>query len=97
MRRFLVNQGVTMLEKLTQIAGRAATSASRRQFLGSVGRGAMASAAALGGLLLFPGDAQAARRKCGKTVCPIGWNYCCHFLDHGAGKVVHYCSPARCG
>jgi hypothetical protein len=52
-----------MLEKLNQIAEQAATSASRRQFLGRLGRGAMAVAAALGGLMTLEADAQVA------TVC----------------------------
>jgi hypothetical protein len=49
-----------MLEKLNQIAEQTATKASRRQFLGRVGRGAMVVAAALGGLLTLAGNAQAA-------------------------------------
>jgi hypothetical protein len=52
-----------MLEKISQAAEKMATSASRRQFLGRLGRGAMAAAAALAGLLALPGDAQAARRR----------------------------------
>lgn len=40
-----------MLRKFNQLAERAATDVSRRQFLGRVGRGAGAAAAALGGLL----------------------------------------------
>jgi hypothetical protein len=60
-----------MLEKFSQIAERAATSASRRQFLGRIGRGAMAAAAAVSGLLVFPGHAEAA------TVCgPGSISYC---------------------
>jgi hypothetical protein len=53
-----------MLEKMSELAERAAKSASRREFLGRVGRGAMAVAAALGGLLALPGEAFAARRMC---------------------------------
>jgi hypothetical protein len=52
-----------MFEKVSRVAERVATSASRRQFLGRVGRGAMALAAALGGLLALPEDAEAT------TVC----------------------------
>jgi hypothetical protein len=55
-----------MLEKFSQIAEQAATSASRRQFLGRLGRGAMVVAAAIGGLLTLEEDAQAA------TVCGPG-------------------------
>jgi hypothetical protein len=39
-----------MLEKISQLAERSATRASRRQFLGNVGRGAMVLAAMMGGL-----------------------------------------------
>lgn len=53
-----------MLEKINQMAEQAATNASRRQFLERFGRGAMAAAAAVGGLLALP--AQAA------TVCGPG-------------------------
>ena len=55
-----------MFEKFSQIAEQAATNASRRQFLGRIGRGALAAAAAVSGLLVFPGDAEAA------TVCGPG-------------------------
>src|SRR3990172_10028491 len=40
-----------MFEKFNQIAEQAATNASRRQFLGRLGRSALAAAAALGGVL----------------------------------------------
>ena len=54
-----------MFEKLNQIAEQAATNASRRQFLGRIGRGAMAAAAVVSGLLVFPDDAEAATKVCG--------------------------------
>jgi hypothetical protein len=54
-----------MFERLTRLAERAATSVSRRQFLGRLGRAAVAAAAALGGLLALPDDAAAAPRVCG--------------------------------
>jgi hypothetical protein len=50
-----------MFEKFNQIAEQSATSGSRRQFLGRVGRGAMLAAAAVGGLLALPGEGRAAR------------------------------------
>jgi hypothetical protein len=56
-----------MLEKFNQIAQHAATSASRRQFLGRVGRGAMAVAAAMAGLVALPDAAQAVPPACGPT------------------------------
>ena len=58
-----------MFEKVSQMAEQAATRASRRQFLGRVGRGAMVVAATVGGLLAVPGEAEAAR---GSRGCPPG-------------------------
>jgi hypothetical protein len=60
-----------MLEKIGRIAERAATNVSRRQFLGCVGRGAMALAAAAGGLLAVAAEAQ------GATVCGANSHYAC--------------------
>ena len=54
-----------MLEKIAQLAEYAAMSASRRQFLGQVGRGAMTLAAIVAGVLALPGEAQAAA-ACGQ-------------------------------
>ena len=54
-----------MLDKFTQIAEQAATKASRRQFFGRLGRGAMVVAATLGGLLTLGEDVQAAPVLCG--------------------------------
>ena len=51
-----------MFEKVSRIAERAATGASRRQFLGRIGTGAMAAAAAFAGLLVDVSPAQAGRR-----------------------------------
>lgn len=41
-----------MFEKVSQMAEQMATCMSRRQFLGSLGSGAMTAAAALGGILM---------------------------------------------
>jgi hypothetical protein len=84
-----------MFEKILQLAEQTATGASRRQFLGRFGRSALVLAAAMAGNLVLPRHGQAARR-CGGRVCPPGYNYCCSFLDHGAGKRVHYCSQVPC-
>ena len=54
-----------MFEKFNQIAEQSATSASRRQFLGRLGKGALAAAAAVGGLLALPGAAEAGPLACG--------------------------------
>jgi hypothetical protein len=69
-----------MLEKVIQTAERAATSSSRRKFLGSIGRGAFIAAVAAAGLLAHSGNAQAAGKssrcppRCykvkGRCVCP---------------------------
>ena len=53
-----------MFEKVGQVAEQVATSVSRRQFLGRFGQGALAVAAAVGGLLALPADAQAGDRFC---------------------------------
>ena len=51
-----------MFEKVGQIAEQAATNVSRREFLGRFGRGALAVAAAAGGILAFPAVGHAGRR-----------------------------------
>lgn len=66
-----------MFETFNQLADAAATNASRRQFLGRLSRGAMAVAAAAGGLLAVGGDAHAARSP--RKGCPKG----CHPCKHG--------------
>jgi hypothetical protein len=53
-----------MFEKLSEIAERSATSVSRRQFLGRVGRGALVAAGFMGGFLAFGAEAQAGKRVC---------------------------------
>ena len=57
-----------MFEKFNQIAEQAATNASRRQFLGRLGRGALTVAAVVGGILALPAEAQAGRGGVGR--CP---------------------------
>lgn len=57
-----------MFERFSRIAEQTATSVSRREFLGRLGRGAMVAAAAASGLLL-PDAAQARRRP---AVCGLG-------------------------
>ena len=61
-----------MFEKLNQLAEHTATNASRRQFLGRVGRAAAVAAGVLGGLLLVPRDVRARGRSGG----PQGPNKC---------------------
>ena len=71
-----------MFEKFNHFAESTATNASRRQFLGRLGRGATAVAAGLGGLLAFPCDAQAARQ------CPKGYQL---YKDPDTGE--RRCAP----
>jgi hypothetical protein len=63
-----------MFEKFAQAAERAATSASRREFLGRLGKAATAAAGAVGAVLLLAGDAQALEKGCWACVytCPDG-------------------------
>ena len=63
-----------MFEKVSQAAERVATRASRRQFLGRLGRGAMAAAAAAAGLLALPTVSRGAKKP---YICPAGsWWRC---------------------
>jgi hypothetical protein len=55
-----------MLEKVNQLAEQAATNVSRRQFLGRLGRSAMAVAAASGGLLAVPAIANLTTSHAGR-------------------------------
>lgn len=63
-----------MFDKVSQLAEQAATIASRRQFLGRFGRGAMSMAAVAGGLLALPTIAQGGSlaAACG----PSSWLAC---------------------
>jgi hypothetical protein len=73
-----------MLEKITQLAEQAATSASRRQMLGRFGRAAAAAAAMLAGLL--PSQAHAGKiKQCVNCyyVCPDGSSF--SILHQGRG------------
>jgi hypothetical protein len=93
-----------MFEKVSQVAERVATSASRRQFLGRVGRGAMAVAAAVGGLLALSSDANAAGHR---RACDASSHLYCRGLVEGAycqigttggtcvGAPACYCRPSR--
>src|SRR5262245_55258085 len=51
-----------MFDAISQFAERAATSASRREFLGALGRAAMAAAAAAAGILVMATDVAHAKR-----------------------------------
>lgn len=89
-----------MLKKISEVAEQAATSASRRQFLGRLGRGAMAAAAALAGLLAASSAAQAARGQqvCGSSSASecLGkkQNAKCSYVDREGTRYVGRCQGA---
>jgi hypothetical protein len=58
-----------MFEKVSQTAEQLAMSASRREFLGRFGTGALVAAVAIGGILAIPAAARAGRqpRACGAS------------------------------
>jgi hypothetical protein len=53
-----------MFEKVSKVAEQAATNASRREFLGRLGRGALFAAGAAASFVAFGSEAQAGRRCC---------------------------------
>jgi hypothetical protein len=71
-----------MFAKVSEVAERLATRVSRRSFLGRLGKGALALAGALGGVLAFSSDARAGR--------PL--YVCCNGVDRG-----YYCGPPNKG
>jgi hypothetical protein len=71
-----------MFDKVSQTAERLATNVSRRAFLGRLGKGALGMAAAVGGLIAFPKQAQA-----GCYYSPA----CC-IWDCGGSFVTNRCS-----
>jgi hypothetical protein len=79
-----------VIEKLSWIAELAATSASRRQFLGRVGKGALAAAGVLASYVAFGSEARAARRCSTDANCPRG--YICV-----AGKCIKGVRTQACG
>lgn len=85
-----------MLEKFNQLAEQAATNVSRRSFLGRLGRGAMAAAAAAGGLLAFGAGAQAGRAGRGARACWINSaNTQCQGVPYGSPCVIDD-APGTC-
>jgi hypothetical protein len=81
-----------MFEKVSKVAQQAATNASRREFLGRVGRGALVAAGTVAGYLAFGSKAQAGRCRCRTDgQCPRG-----HVCD--AGRCVRGVRPPQaCG
>lgn len=74
-----------MLEKVSQMAEQVATHASRREFLGRFGRGAMMVAAATGGLLAIPHAADAGRKP--PRACGVNSSLACQGLNVGDGCI----------
>ncbi len=58
-----------MFDKFSEAGERLATNVSRRAFLGRLGKGALATAGVLAGMLAFGGKAQAG-------LCPPGYVFC---------------------
>jgi hypothetical protein len=93
-----------MLDKVTHIAEQAATSVSRRQFLGRFGKGAMILATTAGAVLAFPADAAAGRKCSVDADCPQNHVCCrgvrCRNTSCGGGRVWcgcrYGCIRGRC-
>jgi hypothetical protein len=64
-----------MFEKIARAAEKAADGVSRRDFLGRFGKAALATAAALGGVLALPGGALANRNSGTAQACCYSNNY----------------------
>ena len=77
-----------MFESFSQLAERAATNLSRRQFLGRLGDGATALAVIVGGLLALCSEASAASRR---TICGNSSSLYC--LSKNAGDP---CGAGKC-
>ena len=69
-----------MFERFAQAAERAAMSASRREFLGRLGKAAMGAAGVVGTVLLMPGNAQAHPNEC---------KICYYTCASGLKKVIY--------
>src|SRR5262245_35493618 len=82
-----------MFEKVSQSAEKLAITTSRREFLGSVGRGAMAAATAAGGLLALPAVAAAARRA--EWCSPTRSSYLCTNSVIGGACGNGKCTPYK--
>jgi hypothetical protein len=86
-----------MFEQLSQLAKQTATRASRRQFLGRVGRGALAAAMAMGGLLARGADAHSASVR----ICEANSDLVCKGRAPGStcrsGRRTGICVPVAQG
>jgi hypothetical protein len=84
-----------MFETIAQAAEQAATSVSRRKFLNHLGRGAVFAASFLGGLLAWPGDAEAFSGKCCFCFYPGGDVAFCYRRPKGQ-PCESGCRPGNC-
>jgi hypothetical protein len=93
-----------MFDKVGQAAESLATHVSRRGFMGSLGKGALALAGVLGGVLAFSGRAQAQSgwvKCCGgrHVACgsgPPGGSPHCQWLCPGATTYTYTPCAGRC-
>jgi hypothetical protein len=85
-----------MLEKLNQVAQEMATGASRREFLGRLGRGALIAAGAVAGYLAFGSEAEAGRCRRRRPGCTSDAN-CPRGHICVAGKCVKGVRNQACG
>jgi hypothetical protein len=81
-----------MFDKVSQAAEKLASNVSRRAFLGSLGKGAVATAGVLAGMLAFGGKAQAGVFSC--SDCPTG-SWCCYCGRIGYGTYSCNATPQR--
>jgi hypothetical protein len=86
-----------MFDKVTEAAERLATGVSRRAFLSGLGRGALATAGVLAGILAFGGTARA------QVFCPSGYyrcstsGPCCPNHTRCCTRgLTYYCSKQKC-
>jgi hypothetical protein len=87
-----------MIERFAQVAEQVATRASRREFLGRLGKAAMGVAGVVGALLLSPGSMQASHRgkMCWYT-CPDGTKFDLFFCDKGCPGEYNGCKKTSEG
>jgi hypothetical protein len=83
-----------MFERVSQAAEKLATSVSRREFMGGLGKGALALAGAMGAMLAFPGLVQARDCVCGSFQGPPAY-VCCQY-NGGNGVIVYGKPTAQC-
>jgi hypothetical protein len=85
-----------MFEKTSRLAEKLATSVSRRDFLGSLGRWAGATALAVAGVIMTPAIASSAGQVC--CYCPalIGAPASCRKVNKSNDCTGYYCYLVDC-